>query len=428
MPSSINYCLFEGRYYFVTDIVQQSNHKYEISATIDVLATYKDAIRGYNTFVERSASDYDLFVHDNYVFNSTANQEEYSYQFQYPSTDNFYYYGCYVVRVVSGDGIIGYAMDIDGLKELVDFLFSDTPYDAGELADDVVKTFFNPFQYIVDVMWFPVLKTKLSNPIHYVDEVQFGWWKWNPDSAVVEVTTDVTTLGSSLNGISHHYGDFRDYEPQWTQYKLSLPGVGVVELEPNIMALPSLNLICRIDVLSGGVIWNLVSRDGSAQQPYAVERVVAQFNGQIGVSVQIGQLTADLNGIVSSVSSTVHNFVGAASMGKYNPIGSSVNIITDAIVGAIDITESACQPQSSINGSRGNMAQIRENLPPKLSVTVYKSTGLVTANSGRPLYQYRTLGNLSGYVKCGAASLEISGFKGERERVNALLNSGFYME
>ena len=48
--------------------------------------------------------------------------------------------------------------------------------------------------------------------------------------------------------------------------------------------------------------------------------------------------------------------------------------------------------------------------------------------AGRPLYEYETIGNLSGYVKCGGASLDISGFESEKDMVAEALNTGFYFE
>ena len=48
---------------------------------------------------------------------------------------------------------------------------------------------------------------------------------------------------------------------------------------------------------------------------------------------------------------------------------------------------------------------------------------------GRPLFANRTLSNLdTGYVKCAGASVNISGYETEKEKVNAFVNSGIYLE
>lgn len=64
--TAINYAYIPefGRYYFVTDIRSVTNNLWEISMHVDVLYTYRDAIRANNAIIERNEAEYDLKLND----------------------------------------------------------------------------------------------------------------------------------------------------------------------------------------------------------------------------------------------------------------------------------------------------------------------------------------------------------------------------
>lgn len=64
--TAINYAYIQefGRYYFVTDIRSVANNLWEISMHVDVLYTYRDAIRANNAIIERNEAEYDLKLND----------------------------------------------------------------------------------------------------------------------------------------------------------------------------------------------------------------------------------------------------------------------------------------------------------------------------------------------------------------------------
>ena len=47
---------------------------------------------------------------------------------------------------------------------------------------------------------------------------------------------------------------------------------------------------------------------------------------------------------------------------------------------------------------------------------------------GRPLFAVRTLSSLSGYCKCNGASVDVAGFEEEKDKINAYVNGGFFIE
>ena len=63
MPQ-VTYVQAFGNYYFVTDIINMDAHRAEVVCSLDVLATYRSSILSYTAFVERSASNYDVYIND----------------------------------------------------------------------------------------------------------------------------------------------------------------------------------------------------------------------------------------------------------------------------------------------------------------------------------------------------------------------------
>ena len=53
-----------GRYYFIDDIVSLNDGRWEISAHVDVLETYKSAILANSAVIKRQESQYNLYLDD----------------------------------------------------------------------------------------------------------------------------------------------------------------------------------------------------------------------------------------------------------------------------------------------------------------------------------------------------------------------------
>lgn len=64
-----------GRYYFVTDIVSVRNNLTEIHGHVDVLYSFKDSMLANYAIIQRSESDYNLYIDDS-QFMAYQNQNE----------------------------------------------------------------------------------------------------------------------------------------------------------------------------------------------------------------------------------------------------------------------------------------------------------------------------------------------------------------
>lgn len=55
-----------NRYYFITDVVNVSANKWQIQARVDVLTSFKSAIRENAAIIERQENEYNLYLDDKY--------------------------------------------------------------------------------------------------------------------------------------------------------------------------------------------------------------------------------------------------------------------------------------------------------------------------------------------------------------------------
>lgn len=393
-----------SRYYFIDDITFTTGNRAEISMTVDVLATFKTDINNYTCFVERSGSNVDLMISDNLV----SNGENIVYK-NYVETDigdDINSTGCYMIQTVggasTGTGITSYITNKAGMLGFMQALFDPTKYNF--LVDDVVKSFFNPFQYVISVKWLPIYMPALLGDPYTTANIWCGWWDTG-EVAYIAKNEGVSnkreiTLPSNL------YNDFRKFDPRFSRYTVYLPAVGAISVSPADIAN---GLTCQfyIDSLTGYALYWLNSGN----------ELIGTYKTQMGVPIQIGQLNS----------------------GALNMAASSVGAITSAAAGSIvgaganlvDAAKSLFNPTMSINGVNGDMFTLKNKLNIGVSVECRGSGDKPNNQAGSPCYKNLRLGSLTGFVKCGNASVQLTGsipYGDEVDMVNNFLNSGFYME
>ena len=393
-----------GRYYFVDDIVKVSNGMYDAICSIDPLATWRTAILNSTQFVNRSASAYDLTMKDPEM---SGRQLIVNTELANTVSGLSDGVGCYILRTISGDsnnvsGIISYVLDENELKVALNWLFTDGSV-LDSTWDSVVKTVFNPFQYVVSLQYTPIAKSRL--PLGTKHQAAFGWWASTANSLKFD-TLDGTGgryIISSLSKPARYFNDFRDYDPAFTEYRMTLPGGATVNI-PSIWLSDSLTMEIDFDVIDGtGIVY---VGSGSA---------MASFEIPVSVPIQIGQSAANLTGVAGS---------SAAAAGSF-AIGNPVAGATSA-VGAI---ASLLQPNPSINGKNGNIQALKTITNVHITAIRYGSgLNYPLARYGRILNDVRTLSTLSGFCKCSMASLDIDAPENIQQSILNYMNNGFYIE
>ena len=400
-----NYAQFDGRYYYIDDITSVAYELYELSCSIDYLATYKDEIGSYNCFIERSNNNYDIYLNDSAV---SAEQRLIYENIATTSATTYNTTGCYIVRVVGSDsadgGISTYALDIGEVGSLLTYCFDPNNF-TDEIVDQFIKTFFNPFQYIVSCMWFPISKASIDGSN---SSIKLGWWEVS--GSFKKISGSGVTEIVQLAVPSNYYDDYRAYNPNYTQVTLQIPGTGAINLDPTLLSEGSIWCETVVDYITGDANTSI------AKWVNGVRRgTVATIAGKWGVPVTIGQLQS----IVGGVAEVAGNIAGLA-MGSYNP-GANV-------IGAIEGVKNILSPTPSVLGGAGNKQSLKVKSSYSVSIRNYGSGELTTSVYGRPCCKNLTIGNIPGYVKCANASVPIPSLGKDREIVNSYLNGGFYYE
>lgn len=362
------YALWDGRYYFITDMSIETNNLLSISCRVDVLATYKSDIGAYTAYVERSASLYDVMISDSYVSQSNSyvtHNSTISAQLPYWS-----FTGTFLIRVVgqaeenSSLGVTTYAVSSGQMKTLFDFLFTDSNFDF--LTDTSVKSFFNPFQYIVSVTWFPMVASAFGSTS---SNVKFGWW--NSGVSAVLVTNPVVNFTANINIPSSSFSDFRSVDTRWTSLLLRLPGCGCYAINP-LQAGSSLELRYGIDVATGECFVNVFSDIGFC----------GCFSGKYASSIAIGQLDTNMRESISSAGNFIDSLV-------HGDIGGAISSFVDTHVNVL-------QPTPSYNGTAGNMGAILTMQRANVYRYEYTSKDIPTQTLGRPCCKNVQISTLTG--------------------------------
>ena len=411
-----NYLNFNGAYYFIDDIVLRNNNIYELHCSKDVLATYKTTIGSYNAFIERSASVYDNKINDR-LLSSTQQITNSAVGTTSVGLSNS---GCYIFRTIGCDsnyntGLFLYATDD---LEVVGEIYNNTAYGVTQtIIDQIVQSLgmsaLDTSQYLQSVMWVPYAKGDLTGSD--TNEIVLGFYQADVTGRGVK-TLSITHKGTSTSLVlpTNAYSDFRAGNPQFSVYNLYLPGVGTVGLDSLQASRGTVTISIDVDLISGAVAYVLKHVNSGC--------IIATFTGQLGVNIPLVSTAINSAGAVESFAGTAATV--AAAVATENYIGAAAA----AVGGTVSTVNTLTSAQGSLNGYTGNIGFAKRQHQVLCSVVNYGSKSFPNTVAGRPLYEYKTISTLSGFIKCGAASIDIPGEGPDKDAVNSYLNGGFYYE
>lgn len=412
----INYVKWNNYYFFVDEIILSNNNIYELHCSMDVLASWKGTIGNYNAFIERSASAYDVMVNDSLL---SASQSVVSSSSAY--TDIGLGLGCYIFSVFNLTGIHWYATT--NIGALVT-MFNNISYDSNFITAFPVNLALGALDFadwMGDVMWVPFNVGDIADTNNRMSQITFGYIiaDLSANFNCYPLTYDSRMLAANaLNLPTNYYSDFRKANDKYSAYTLYLPGVGTVSLPAIHTVNNDLYVDAAIDFYSGSI--NYMLRQGTGTN----YKIISQYNGQIGIPVPMGKSSGIDGG--NLITTAIGAGVAVATEGAGSVVAAKAG---EALIGAaVSTAQSVIAPNVSISGGAGNRAYAVWNNVIRVSVQNYGTKQYPTSVAGRPLYEYRTISTLSGYIKCGAASIDIFGMGPEKDAVNAYLNSGFYYE
>ena len=394
-----NYLQWADHYYFISSTMSLNNDMVEISASEDVLATYRTEISNYTCFIERSAKQTTLANDSMYIpTNDWISQS--TIVGQPINTFVNGYEPNYLLRTVSVEGVNTYYIRGKRLKDLCSFM-----YTYGSIPDVIdsalTRLLFNPFQYILDLKWLPFIVDKFVNAL---DTVKLGYWDSNVNAYLIDDASCTFSYDLSLGNPLYADTDFRYYNAAFSKYTVKLPFVGVTPINPTKTHKGQLKATYNFDAVSGMAdVW-LTS--GSDEYEH--------FQCQLAVPVQIGYATANIGNITTSLIDI------GTSLASGNPIG--------AVTNTLGAFQSVTSPEPNMVGTVGNISSILNNMDANSICYACTSIDPDGASEGYMDGVIRSISALSGFVKCRNASIQIAGFEGDQEQVNSYLNNGFYFE
>lgn len=446
-PSEYNYAYIPefSRYYYITEW-EFTNRLWVCHLEEDLLATWKGWIGTEQMYILRSAYQYDNTIEDDMyptlpqptIINAAGS-------FKWPSN---LVEGYYVVGVINNSsnaiGAVGYYVFTNvQFKNLCAKLMSNTSWldvpteiSEGGIDDGLLRTLFNPFQYVVSCKWFP-FEPPMGDEI---TSMPYGWWTLSDvtchrlSSTIINVKEIDFTLTKHPQAASR--GTYLNSSP-FTQFTLSYYPFGDIVIDASPFAPETqLQTLTTVDCTTGTAILEICIKSNEENYP---ANVIERRTGNFGVDIQIAQISVDkltqaetvISGTSAVARDTLHTAAQATNVSNLlNPLGGAlgtaasaaqtVNTATHAIADGIR----SSVPQMETSGLNGSISAF--GLTPLLKQTFYSLVTEDLYNNGRPCCKLTTPATLGGYMVVKNAHVYFPGTVNELAGVNAYLESGFY--
>ena len=423
-----------GRYYFVEDWTYQ-NGLWEVSLTVDVLATYRTSIGENNLYVLRtdSTTDFNGAVTDT-MYPATTNFDIDQVAVQNPFVESVSQ-GVYIVGVINKNsvGAVGaityYAMSSSEFGNLKNVLFSDTNLDImgilsggqlniDDMSAELFRTLYNPYQYIASCVWFPIPKEDI--PGLQVTGIDLGWWSYGTLSGK-KLSSQTATFTETAIEVPVHpqaatRGKYLNYAPYT---RLTMYGkFGSLPIDTAYLEIGSyLHNIYTVDLITGETIVEIFvseTQSGTGRKP------VIKSTFLLGTPIQIAQVGVDFMGTAANLISTGGDALSGMAM-----TGSIAGAIAGGASGIYNTLCSA-MPQLMTGSANGSFALTA--ISTVLIAHHYSIVDEDISHRGRPLCANRVINTLSGFVLCGEGDIDLNALDNERKMVREFLTTGFFWE
>lgn len=420
---SFNYCQFEDRYYFVTDIRQIRNDLFEVECEEDYLASWKSDIGALTAMILYASGSIANIIDSRipvsapvYVSNSNASISGITITDGNQGT---------IVLSITGTGSFGnYVMQASNrifelmrdMDNWVHFMITDpiTGFQqlcgSGQAPDNLKGAIALPF--IASSMTSGALEDLYLGNYPCVDT--------NDHPIKGYRVTDPLAIGTCTVSIPWRYSDWRRHSP-YTSIYLYLPLVGEQMLSADDLINDSaLNIVYSINITSGDV--SVEVRGASSN------RIVCIASSNCAMATPYGSANISAGKVAQSIATGAAGVLAAA-------LAPTTGGATAALFGGL--TASASQMLSASHGETKGGGGLGGGASHGLTKVVICSTvskdltdsqANLDAVIGKPVMQKATIGSYSGFVQTEGAQIEGLMNNREREVINSLLDGGFYYE
>lgn len=434
-PIGYNYCYipqFE-RYFFIEEWTF-SGALWIASCRCDVLATYKTEIGATSLYILRASAASDGAITDTLypaktgcTFDSTV-----------VSTPWILSGGTFVIGVVNQEPTIGglcyFAMTPSQVESVLDALLADSflsnnSVTIAGVSKDALKGLIDPVQYIKSAVYIPVAKSYLGGDL---TSFRLNGWSAGFGSLGTEAinVNQARYLVTKTFSIPKHpqaasRGVYLNQAP-FSVYTLTIPPFGTIDIDSTVLRnASSLTAEVTIDLPTGlGIL--TVTCNGI---------VLNRLEANVGVPVQLSQVSRDYVGGIMSALSGVAGAVGSLAMpGLGAATGAAATAMkvggaagaAGAGTSAIGNAVSALTPRAQSVGSGGSYAQLVKDW--RLDAQFFPMVDDDNAHNGRPYCKMATPASLGGYLLVQDADVPIAGTASEDARIRDYLQTGFYYE
>lgn len=408
-----------GRYYFVREWVW-AGAMWEVSLAVDPMATYRGEIGSQEQYILRSSARNNDNITDalypadgGYILKrvpikgdpaGTSGNPWNGWEFTYDT-------GMYIIGVINNDtsvkagAVSYYAFTPTGFRGFMGTMFNTLDWmqiDTAEISAELLKSLFNPIQYIVSCMWIPIY-IDVGAPI---SSLPFGYWAlpasgWKLDLSWYRMDATATVLRHPQAESEFSYLNL----PPFMRYTVFFPGFGEIALDPmEMFSSPVIDFMVKLDLITGMGILEFRNA-GLGGTVFHVSR------SQIGIPIQISQMSTDVLGTAGSGLEAVgHAF--SFDFGK-------------AVAGIMSSVTSAL-PKLTSTGSNGSIIEYQGD--PHILCEYATQVEINNAHAGKPLCEMHKPSSLRGYMMCENAKIELNATRDEINYVRDVLNGGFYYE
>lgn len=412
-------------YYFIDDVKISNTNIFEIVCSIDALATCRDEILNTNAYILYASKNYNRWLKDDRVpilpdcetARASANLKE--HQSGNPILAATHQNSVVIVTTINKYyGLCHYVMHEDDLVDVMQAVSNA----SSSVWQSLSEQFGAAINSIVQVIRLPINDNII--PVDSGKFLQLGDYQVVPTDPSQPAYSFPCLTRSYIQcecdvGIPAGYLDFRLAEP-YQQIKLSLPAVGVVDLNlADFREDGNVSIYGALDLLTGVITYKIVADDNP-------NKPIMSFSGQLGTFIPFVA-----NQIANSASLVQTTAGGLAALGMSLATGNPLPAVAGGIATVAHAFYASNQKATSVIGSySGNRSDVISN---SVTVTLIKyKTSIEPDNltdlEGRPVAKVDNLASyVGGYIRCNKFELSGTHLKGVKEKVNQLLDSGIYL-
>lgn len=425
-PSQYNYARIPAfnRFYYIDDWTF-TNGLWVATMHTDVLATFKSNIGNTNLYLLRASAEHDGRIVDNMYpakvncnFSRTAITSPFK-----PYYDNNGFQGCYIIGVVSDQGTYGslkyYVLDEINMAKVCQYLINDAVTIANNFSTSdatlaLQNSIVDPIQYIKSAIWLPFDASDISGALTTNVKV----FNWQIPDVTAHFLASRLYIEKTLTPATIKHPDTDDRgayvnASPYTIAHLSFPPFGVIELDTTVLS--------NVDNITLHLIVDGITGKGFLEVK-AHSQVLNRLEAQIGVPIQLSQISSDYIGAVSSIAGAIPGMISGFAAGG----GAGIAGAIAGGVGAIGNAVEALAPRAQTIGSGGAFSHLVGTF--ELGFQFFRPAEDDNAHNGRPLCKIRKPANLGGYMLIQDGDIGSVGLQRENDEIRQLLESGFYYE